>query len=72
VWNDELIEGGLHQLRVYKYGTMTEVPLYPDKNYIILFCTKTREGSNDSQCVAEVDWGRNTLKEIGWTQISPE
>lgn len=72
VWNDELIEGSPHQIHVYQYGTMTEVPLYPDKNYIILFCSKTREGSSDSQCVAEVDWGRNTLKEIGWTQISPE
>lgn len=72
VWNDELIEGGPHQLHVYKYGTMTEVPLFPDKNYIILFCSKTREGNNDTQCVAEVDWGRNTLKEIGWTQVNPE
>lgn len=72
VWNDELTEGP-HQLHVYKYGTAnTEVPLYPDKNYIILFCAKTREGSVDTQCVAEVDWSKNTIKEIGYTRISPE
>lgn len=72
VWSDE-IEDGPHQLKVYKYGTAnTEVPLYPDKNYILLFCAKTREGSVDTQCVAEVDWSKNTIKEIGYTRVNPE
>ena len=72
VWTDEISEGP-HQLHVFKYGTAnTEVPLYPDKNYIILFCAKTREGSVDTQCVAEVDWSKNTIKEVGYTRINPE
>ena len=74
VWDDELA-GGAKQLMVYEYGkdanNSDPIPLSTDRNYIIFFPVKTREGEVGRQGVAEVDWGSNTLREIGWTSVSP-
>lgn len=75
VWEDEK-QGGSHCIPVYKWGTIENeanaIYLDVDKQYVILFCVKTREGELDKQCVAEVDWGTNTLKEIGYCRINPD
>ena len=74
VWDDELA-GGARQLMVYEYGkdanNSNPIPLNNDRNYIIFFPVKTREGEVGRQGVAAVDWGSNTLQEIGWTSVSP-
>lgn len=46
--------------------------LNPDKDYFILFWDKNRQGQTSRQVVVEVDRGRNIVKDIGLTQISPE
>ena len=73
VWDDEKV-GGNNALPVFKYDdgkAFPTCPLQSNKNYILLFPAKTREGGVEHQCVAEVDWARNTIKEIGFTQIAP-
>ena len=74
VWDDELA-GGARQLMVYAYGkdanNSDPIPLSNDRNYIIFFPIKTREGEVGKQGVAAVDLGSNTLQEIGWTSVSP-
>ena len=74
VWDDELA-GGSKQLMVYPYGkdanNSNPIPLSNDKNYILLFPIKTREGEVTRQGVASIDLGTNTLQEIGWTSVSP-
>lgn len=74
VWDDEL-SGGSKQLMVYPYGkdanNSNPIPLSTDRNYILLFPIKTREGEVTRQGVASIDLGTNTLQEIGWTSVSP-
>ena len=69
LWEDE------KDISVYKYSKFKEKvadSLPEDKNYLLLFPVKTREGAaNQKQCVAEVNWSTNTLHELGWTQMNP-
>lgn len=72
VWQDELA-GGTKELRYKKYNdnTNTEYTLSPNFNYILLFPVKTREGTCDQQCVAQVNWATNEIKELGYVELSP-
>ena len=71
VWDDEK-EGGTKELEVFSYKNSIKLaPLKQEKNYILLFPSKTREGGVEDQCVAEVDWAKNTITEIGYTRITP-
>lgn len=71
VWQDELA-GGSKELRYKKYDdNTTEYTLAPNFNYILLFPVKTREGSCDRQCVAQVNWSTNEIKELGYVELSP-
>ena len=71
VWDDEK-EGGTKELEVFSYKNSIKLaPLKQEKNYILLFPSKTREGGVEDQCVAEVDWAKNTSIEIGYTRITP-
>lgn len=71
VWEDEKA-GGNNELKVYKYGTNSNpFTLSPNKNYIILFCVKTREGDVSKQCICEVDWSINYIREIGYVELQP-
>lgn len=72
VYDDEK-EGGKKALKVRmpqaaKSGI--EKPLYPEKNYQLVFIVKNREGSaNQHQIVLEHDMSRNILEEIGITNV---
>lgn len=73
VWSDE-VAGGTKELHYKKYNDKSdrEYTLAPGFNYVLLFPVKTREGSCDYQCVARVDWGTNTIEELGYVCLSPE
>lgn len=50
-----------------------QIELDPNKRYMIFFVVKTREGTSGMhQIVAEVDLSRNTIHEIGITNIMPD
>lgn len=73
LWDDER-PGEKHAITVYKFENDGKqkviVPLESNKHYIILFVDKSREGAARTiQVVAEVDWARNKIKEIGFTNI---
>ena len=56
-------------------GKRTKIPfkLDPDKQYVVHFVTKNRWGqANNYQIVAEIDYGTNYYKEIGYCSILPE
>lgn len=54
-----------------KYTNMKdEIPLDPTKDYIILFTPKNRFGDTGPQIVYERNMSWNTLREIGYTQIT--
>jgi hypothetical protein len=45
------------------------VELDERKSYIIFFVSKSREGDKNQQIVAEIDFGRNKIVELGYTYI---
>lgn len=47
----------------------TEYILNPDKNYIVLFLPKNREGSVDEQIIFEVNYDLNVWKEVAYVQV---
>lgn len=56
-------------------GKNTKIPfkLDPNKSYIVHFVTKNRfGGANNYQIVAEVDYGTNYYKEVGYCSLLPE
>lgn len=71
-------DGGKNELQVYrlegKHGkSKVPVKLHTDKNYLIIFIDKNREGESQSyQIVAEVDYGLKTYKEVGVTFIAED
>ena len=75
---DDEKEGGKRKLSVYKLTgtngkTKKPVILDEDKQYIIIFIDKNREGESGSfQVVAEVDLGRNMYREVGITHVPQE
>ncbi len=40
-----------------------------DKDYMIVFWDKNRQGKTNRQAVLEVDRGLNTIRDVGLTQI---
>lgn len=71
IWDDEK-PGGKNAITVYQMEGKQKiiVPLDTNKQYMILFVDKSREGAARTiQIVAEVDWVHNKLKEIGFTNI---
>lgn len=73
VWEDEK-QGGSNQLEVKSYikddnGKSQLLALNPTDEYLILFPVKTREGMVNTQSVCRVDWSRNIVEEIGFTQV---
>lgn len=70
--------GGHRHLKVYNFegknkDKKVEKVLDPDKHYQILFIVKNREGSaNTYQIVIEHDMAKNTLKEVGVTNVMPD
>lgn len=68
-------DGGKHELKVYrlegKKGTSKiPVKLQYDKNYVIIFIDKNREGESQTyQIVAKVDYGLKTYEEVGITFV---
>lgn len=72
VWDDEKELDGPNSLIVRGYDNPNRIiTLDPNKNYILLFPSKTREGGVENQCVAEVNWEKNTIIEIGYVHLSP-
>ena len=74
LWSDEY-PGEKNAIEVYNMdgqnkNQKTIVPLDKDKIYMLLFVDKSREGAARTiQVVAEVDWARNIIREIGFTKI---
>ena len=73
VWEDEK-KGGSHELEVRSYikdskGEAPILELTPSEEYLILFPVKTREGQVGTQSICRVDWARNIVEEIGFTQV---
>lgn len=81
IFADEM-PGELNELRVYKWDlndeekkdnkskwTKTRVELNPEKKYIIMFFGKNRFGPITEQTVYEIDYDRNIVNEIGFTEI---
>lgn len=48
-----------------------EVVLDDEKSYIVLFFGKNRDGATNKQIVYEVDYQRNLVYEIGFTEMKP-
>jgi len=47
-----------------------QVPIDPDKDYIVLFTPKNRFGDTQPQIVYERNMAWNSLREIGYTEIN--
>lgn len=47
----------------------TEVILDKDKSYIVIFFGKNRDGTTHQQIVYEIDYQRNLIYEVGFTEI---
>lgn len=45
------------------------VQLDPEKDYMIVFWDKNRQGATNRQVVLAVDRGLNLIRDVGWTQI---
>jgi replicative DNA helicase len=66
-------DGGKNAIKVYRLEgkngrTKIPVTLHEDKNYMIIFIDKNREGeSGHFQIVVEINLGRNTYREVGVT-----
>ena len=71
IWDDEK-PGGKNAINVYRMeGKQKQlIPLDSDKQYMILFIDKSRDGAARTvQVVAEIDWKYNKIREIGFTNI---
>lgn len=73
VRSDEMPNGS-NPISVYmKYeDKRIPIPLDQNKKYMIIFIAKNRNGNSDLQLVYEIDLGKNTMKEIGYTDISED
>lgn len=77
IYEDEYLDGK-KELKVYRIEgkdrkTKIQEKLHRDKLYQVFFIVKNQEGAaNSHQIVVEHDKSRNTLKEIGITNISPD
>lgn len=49
-----------------------KVQLNEDKDYMVVFIDKNRQGSTSNQVVWRVDKGRNVIKDVGFTRISQD
>lgn len=60
-----------NEVKVWNYVSNSQIPveLDEDKNYIIVFIDKNRNGRDSIQIVAEIDYEFNTYKEVGYTII---
>ena len=45
------------------------VQLDPERDYMIVFWDKNRQGSTNRQVILAVDRGLNLIRDVGWTQI---
>ena len=79
IFEDEFA-GKAKELQVYKYSQASShvkmpVTLDPSKRYQIIFVAKSREssaGMGSSQFVVEVDYSRNIMREVGFTNVTPD
>lgn len=76
IFEDEY-SGGKRALRVKRYAGLNDASIVPvtldkDKKYQILFVAKSRDaaaGVGSKQIVLEVDFSRNIMKEVGFTEV---
>lgn len=77
VFTDEC-KDEINELKVYKYRKddnspkgyiKEEIKLSPDKKYIIMFFGKNRYGTDREQLVYEINYDRNIIYEVGFTEI---
>lgn len=64
-------EKGANGLKV-KRADGQSVELSEEKEYMIAFIDKNRQGSTSSQIVWRVDKGRNIMKDVGFTKVSQD
>ena len=64
-------EKGANGLKV-KRADGRSVELSEEKEYMIAFIDKNRQGSTSSQIVWRVDKGRNIMKDVGFTKVSQD
>lgn len=78
---DDEYPGKQKELKVYKpnfdnkFKNNIPVQLDPTKRYQIIFVVKSREssaGMGSHQFVVEVDYSRNIMKEVGFTNVTPD
>lgn len=70
-------EGGKHELKPYNWeqdqftGKWFKKPykLDPEKQYMVLFIAKNRNGGTDEQIVYEVNYGINNFKEVAYVIV---
>lgn len=68
----ETEKGGDAKGLVIKRADGAKGQLSEDKDYMVVFIDKNRQGSTNNQVVWRVDKGRNIIKDVGFTRISQD
>lgn len=68
----ETEKGGDSKGLVIKRADGATGQLSEDKDYMVVFIDKNRQGSTNNQIVWRVDKGRNIIKDVGFTRISQD
>lgn len=65
-------KGGDANAIAVKRADGAQVQLSEEKDYMVVFIDKNRQGSTNMQVVWRVDKGRNIIKDVGFTRISQD
>lgn len=68
----ETEKGGDAKALVIKKPDGGSTQLNEEKEYMVVFIEKNRQGSTSNQVVWRVDKGRNTIRDVGFTKVSQD